>query len=85
LAKWLGIVIWLVAIVGFTAVTIGLFQLTSWWRTAAIVAAAVSSLGLLLFWAVPASSPVVSALAFNLLVLGTLLIFHWPPVTQPTG
>jgi hypothetical protein len=85
LAKGLGTVIWLVAIVGFTVVAIGLFQLTSWWRTVAIVAAAVSTLGLLLFWAVPTTSPVISALTFNLLVLGALLIFHWPPVTHPAG
>jgi len=59
-----------------TVVAIGFFQLTNWWRVVAIVAAAVSSLGLLLFWAVPASSPVISTLVFNLLVLGALLIFH---------
>ena len=85
LAKGLGSVVWLVALVGFAAVTIGLFQLTSWWRTVAIGAAVVSTLGLLLFWSAPASSPVISALVFNLLVLGSLLILHWPPLTQPTG
>ena len=85
LAKGVGSLIWLAAIVGFLVVTIGLFQATNGWRTAAILAATVSSLGLLLFWAAPVSSPVISALAFNLLVLGALLIFHWPTVTQPTG
>ncbi len=85
LARGLGSLLWLAAIVGFTAVAIGLFTVTEWWRTAAIGAAAVSSLGLLLFWANPVNSPILSALVFNLLVLGALLIFHWPPIAQPTG
>ena len=83
-AKGAGSLIWLVAIVGFTAVAIGLYRMTEWWRTVAVVAAAVSTLGLLLFWANPTSSPVISALLFNLLVLAALLIFNWPPVAQST-
>lgn len=85
LARGLGGLIWLAAIVGFTAVAIGLMNSTGWWRPVAIAAAAVSSLGLLLFWTTPISSPVLSALVFNLMVLAALLIFHWPPVVQPTG
>jgi hypothetical protein len=85
LSKGLGSLIWLAAIVGFTAVALGIFNMTDWWRTVAIVAAAVSTLGLLLFWANPVNSPILSALVFNLWVLGTLLIFRWPPIAQPTG
>jgi hypothetical protein len=85
LSKGLGSLIWLAAVVGFTAVAIGLFNMTEWWRTVAIVAAAVSTVGLLLFWTNPVGSPVLSALVFNLVMLGALLIFHWPPVAQPTG
>lgn len=85
LAKGLGSVIWLVVIVGFTAVAIGLFQSTNWWRAVALGAASVSSLGLFIFWTAPANSPVISALVFNLLVLGSLLIWHWPSVTQATS
>lgn len=85
LAKGVGSVIWIVAIVGFTAVAFGLLRQTDWWRTIAIIAAAVSTLGLLLFWASPPGSPVVSALVFNLLVLGALLIFHWPPAVELAG
>ena len=85
LAKGLGSVIWIVVMVVLTAVAIGLFQSTNWWRMMAVGAAAVSSLGLLLFWAVPATSPATSALVFNLLVLGSLLVWHWPPATQPVS
>ncbi|MAT99716.1 MAG: hypothetical protein CL608_21460 [Anaerolineaceae bacterium] len=85
LAKGMGSLIWLAALVGFTAVAIGLYRLTDWWRTVALVAAAVSTVGLLLFWTNPASPPVISALLFNLLLFAALLIFNWPPVAQPTG
>jgi hypothetical protein len=85
LARGAGTLIWLVALVGFTAAAIGILRMAEWWRTVALVAAAVSTVGLLLFWANPVNSPVVSALVFNLLVLGILLIFNWPPVAQPTG
>lgn len=85
LARGVGSFIWLAVIVGFTAVAIGIFRLSDWWRIVAIGAAAVSTVGLLLFWANPVNSPVVSALVFNLLVLAALLFFHWPPLTQPTS
>lgn len=85
LAKGRGGLLWLAALVGFTAVAIGLYRMTDWWQTVALVAAAVSTLGLLLFWASPVSSPVISALVFNLLILAALLIFNWSPLTQATG
>ena len=84
LARGVGSLFWLVAIVGFTAVAIGLINETDWWQTVAIGAAAVSSLGLILFWVNPVNSPILSALVFNLLVLSALLIFRWPPIAQPT-
>ncbi|MBK8905294.1 MAG: hypothetical protein IPM53_29195 [Anaerolineaceae bacterium] len=85
LAKGVGSLIWLAAIMGFTAVAIGFFNMADWWRTVAIVVAAVSTLGLILFWGNPVSSPILSALIFNLVVLAALLVFHWSPVAQPTG
>ena len=85
LAKGLGGLIWLAATLGFAAAAFGIFQEMAWWRTVAIVSAAVSALGLILFWANPVSSPTFSALVFNLLVLGSLLLFHWPPVAQASG
>lgn len=85
LAKGVGSIVWLLAVVGFTAVAIGFFKMADWWRTVAIVATAVSTLGLILFWVTPVSSPILSALVFNLAVLGALLVFHWPPAAQLTG
>lgn len=82
LAKVVGSVIWLVALVGFLATAFGIFRETAWWQTAAVVSAAVSTVGLILFWSRPAISPAISALVFNLLVLAALLIFHWPSAVQ---
>jgi hypothetical protein len=81
-SKGLGSLLWIVVIAGFIGVAIGIFSESEWWRPLAIAASMVSAVGLLLFWARPVSSPVVSALVFNMLVLGSLLIFHWPPATQ---
>lgn len=82
LAKGLGALIWLVALVGFLAAAFGIFRETAWWQTAAVVSAAVSTAGLVLFWTRPSTSPAISALIFNLLILAALLIFHWPTAAQ---
>lgn len=84
-ARGIGGLIWLAALVGFVTVAVGLFNQTGWWRTAALLSAAVSIVGLLLFWSNPVPSPVFSALVFNLLLLASLLLFHWPPVAQAAG
>lgn len=80
LAKGVGSVIWVAALAGFIAVAIGIAGDSGWWRTVAIVSSLVSILGLVLFWSSPASSPAISALVFNLVVMGSLLVLHWPPV-----
>jgi hypothetical protein len=82
LAKVPGGLLWLMVMGGFVAAAAGFFNQAEWWRPMAIVSAVLSSVGLFLFWANPASSPALSALVFNLLVLGALLVFHWPPVAQ---
>jgi hypothetical protein len=82
LAKGLGALLWLVATAGFIAVAVGIFGEDTWWRPLALVAAAVSAVGLLIFWASPVSSPALSALVFDLLLVAALLVFNWPPVTQ---
>lgn len=82
LAKGFGVLIWLVSLGGFVAAAFGIFRETDWWQSVAIGAAAVSTVGLVLFWTRPSTSPAISALVFNLLVLAALLIFHWPPVVQ---
>ncbi len=85
LAKIVGIVIWLVALLGFLAAAFGIFREAAWWQTAAIVSAVISTVGLVLFWSKPATSPAISALVFNLLILISLFIFHWPPVVQTSN
>lgn len=85
LAKGLGALIWLAALVGFLAAVFGIFRETGWWQTAAIVSAAVSTVGLILFWTRPATSPAISALIFNLIILVSLLVFHWPAAAQASN
>lgn len=82
-ARGVGSLLWLAAIVGFVAVVVGFWSGAAWWRPLAVAAAAVSTVGLILFWTNPLASPAVSALVFNLLVLAALLVFHWPPLPQP--
>lgn len=84
-AKVVGTLIWLVAIFGFVAVAAGLLLEADWWQPVAIIAAIVSASGLLLFWMKPPGSPAISALVFDLLVLASIVVFHWPPVAQAAG
>lgn len=83
--RYLGVLIWIAVIVGFLAAAVGLYQSTDWWRLVAIYAAALSTLGLILYWARPATSPTLSAIIFNLLVLAALAIFHWDPLVQASS
>jgi hypothetical protein len=75
----LGSLLWLVAIVGFVAVAVGMFGQVGWWRGLAVGSAAVSILGLVLFWSNSAASSAFSALTFDVAVLGALLLLRWPP------
>lgn len=79
-ARLIGSIIWLVAITAFGMAAAGLLGQQGWWRSAAIIGALISVVGLIIFWTNPATAPVISALVFNLLVLGALLILHWPSV-----
>jgi hypothetical protein len=85
LAKGLGSLIWLGAMAGFLAAAYGVYQEAVWWRTVLLVSTAVSTVGLILFWARPVSSPTLSALVFNLLALASLLLFQWPPLVRAGG
>lgn len=78
-ARWVGTLIWVAALLGFGAVAAGIVDNSEWWRTVAVVSSLVSIVGLILFWSSPVSSPAVSALVFNLVVMGSLLVLHWPP------
>lgn len=84
-ANGLGVLIWFAALVGFLAAAFGIFRETAWWQTVVIVSAAVSTLGLILFWSRPVTSPAVSALVFNLLILVSLLVFHWPSTAHSSA
>ncbi len=66
--------------IAFGVAVVGLFDQHAWWRSAAIAGAVISTAGLILFWPKTISSPVISALVVNLLILGALLIAHWPKV-----
>lgn len=78
--RLVGSLLWAVVTIGFCLVAYGLWSQQPWWRSAAIAFAILSALGLIVFWANPISSPVVFALAFNILVLAALLVVHWPDV-----
>ncbi len=72
---------WLFAVMfAFGSVVFGLLGQYGWWRSAAIIAAVISIVGLILFWSTPMTAPAISALEFNLLVLAALLIAHWPSI-----
>jgi lipoprotein signal peptidase len=79
-ARFVGSLFWIAVIVAFGAAVFGLLGQHSWWRNAAILASVISIVALILFWVNPVSSPAFSALAFNLIVIGALLIAHWPTV-----
>lgn len=79
-ARLVGIMIWIAVLVGFAAAAYGLWNQESWWRGAAVAASVISTAGLALFWTNPATSPALSALVFNVLLLGALLIARWPGV-----
>jgi len=64
--------------VGFLAAAYGLWSEQSGWRTGAVAAAIISSVGLILFWTNPPTSPVISALVVNIIVLVALLLVGWP-------
>lgn len=79
LAVGVGSVIWLASIIGFCGAAFGFWTHTDWWRTFAITSSVISSIGLILFWSNPPTSPVISALVFDLIVLVALLVFRWNP------
>jgi len=74
-----GSLLWLAATLGFVAVAVGIFGQQEWWRGLAVGSAAVSIVGLVLFWSDSAASSAFSALAFDVAVLVALLVLNWPP------
>jgi hypothetical protein len=78
-ARAVGSLLWLVAIVGFVAVGVGFVGQEGWWRALAVGSAAVSLLGLVLFWSAAAGSSAFAPALFDVAVLVAILVLHWPP------
>jgi uncharacterized membrane-anchored protein YitT (DUF2179 family) len=76
--KVVGGALWLLAIAGFVAASIGVLSQQEWWRGVAVASAAVSLLGLVLF-AQPLQ-PIYSAGLMDLATLVALLLIRWPTV-----
>jgi hypothetical protein len=79
-ARGIAALIWTAAILLFTAGVAGFVTGDEWWRPIIIAAAIVSIGGLVLFWDGIATSSAVFALAFDVVVLVSLLVAHWPSV-----
>ncbi len=76
LSRGFGIVIWVAVILAYMSGLYGFFAQTAWWPQLLIGASGVSAIGLLLFWA--SSSPVISAMAFDIVIILALQVFKWP-------
>jgi hypothetical protein len=70
--------LWSAVIVLFVAGVAGFLGGTEWWRTVTIAAAALSAVGIVAFWGGIATSSAVFALVADVVILGALLVAHWP-------
>jgi hypothetical protein len=77
-ARWLGVVIWTAAMLGFIGASlgyIGLLMPSDLWRTLAISSSIISLIGLALFWnAFPALTNKIGAIGIDISVLYALII-----------
>jgi hypothetical protein len=71
-------ILWSAVIVLFVAGVAGFLGGTEWWRTVTIAAAALSAVGIVAFWGGIATSSAVFALIADIVILGGLLVAHWP-------
>ncbi len=72
--KWMFILVWLAAMIGFVIAGVVMFQQQSWWRTAAVVTSLVSLLVSVLF----IQGPSCNAAVADVVILVALLAFNWP-------
>lgn len=79
-ARLVGTVIWVAVVIAFGAAVLGLMTQQSWWRTVAVAAAVVSTIGLLLFWAAPVTGSVWAALIVNVVIVIALALLRVPSV-----
>ena len=75
-----GAIVWAAATVLFVAAGTGLLLAMEWWRPIAVVAAAVSLVGILVFWDGILTASAVPALIVDVAVIVGLLVAHWPSV-----
>jgi len=74
--KWLFVVVWLVAMIGYFAAGIGLLQMQGWWRTSAIAASIIPLVVAVLYIQ---GAPLNAAVA-DVVILVALLLLGWPSV-----
>ena len=67
-----------VAVIVFTAGVAGFLTGADWWRATTIVAAGLSITGIVVFWDDIATTNAIFALVTDALILGSLLVAHWP-------
>ena len=72
--KWIFVVVWLVAMIGFVIAGVGVLQQKSSWRALSIAASVVSLIVAALFIQ---GAPLNAAVA-DVVVLVALLLFNWP-------
>jgi hypothetical protein len=77
-ARGLASVVWAGTIVLFVAGVAGFLTDQSWWRTVTIGAAVLSAAGIVVYWDGLATSSAAAALLVDALILGALLLAHWP-------
>ena len=66
-------------LVGFVVATGGFLARSSWWRATALASAVASAALVVVMWEGLPRSSAFFALAFDAVVIASLLIAHWPP------
>jgi hypothetical protein len=83
-ARWLFIIQWMVAGIGFVAAAFGLLGIgipSILWRALAIAASLLSGVVAILFVNREAGRPLFNAMAMDTVILVSLLVFDWPPAS----
>jgi hypothetical protein len=77
-ARAIATLVWTAVIVLFVAGVGGFLAGADWWRGATIAAAALSIAGIVVYWDGIATTNAILALVTDLVILGALLLAHWP-------
>lgn len=82
IARWIGVILFLLAMLGFVGASLGLLDILvpySAWRTLAVVSAVISLVALALYWnAFVTWFNKLGAIAVDVAVLVGLLVLNWP-------